>query len=146
MKTRDSKHVGLLILSWHEIVLSHIVLIFCNVSRDLEFQFQKKVHSSSVSNLFEAYLSVSFVYYIYVNVWFSLVDENSSRCSELVRLLGAAVAGIHSMTDEHFGISVVEYMAAGAIPIGLLAFCQCCSSFLCYHLELICWFLQSFSS
>nr|KYP45189.1 Asparagine-linked glycosylation protein 11 isogeny [Cajanus cajan] len=36
---------------------------------------------------------------------------------ELVGLLGGAVAGIHSMTDEHFGISVVEYMAAGAIPI-----------------------------
>nr|POE86361.1 isoform 2 of gdp-man:man(3)glcnac(2)-pp-dol alpha-1,2-mannosyltransferase [Quercus suber] len=36
---------------------------------------------------------------------------------DLVRLLGGAVAGIHSMTDEHFGISVVEYMAAGAIPI-----------------------------
>ncbi|MED6131058.1 asparagine-linked glycosylation protein [Stylosanthes scabra] len=36
---------------------------------------------------------------------------------DLVELLGAAVAGIHSMTDEHFGISVVEYMAAGAIPI-----------------------------
>jgi len=35
-----------------------------------------------------------------------------------VGLLGGAVAGIHSMTDEHFGISVVEYMAAGAIPIG----------------------------
>ena len=33
-------------------------------------------------------------------------------------LLGAAVAGIHTMTDEHFGISVVEFMAAGAIPIG----------------------------
>ncbi|KAJ7963947.1 GDP-Man:Man(3)GlcNAc(2)-PP-Dol alpha-1,2-mannosyltransferase [Quillaja saponaria] len=36
---------------------------------------------------------------------------------DLVRLLGGAVAGIHSMTDEHFGISVVEFMAAGAIPI-----------------------------
>ncbi|KAL6123546.1 hypothetical protein ACLB2K_076067 [Fragaria x ananassa] len=36
---------------------------------------------------------------------------------DLVQLLGGAVAGIHSMTDEHFGISVVEYMAAGAIPI-----------------------------
>ncbi|KAM7269938.1 hypothetical protein ACFE04_029152 [Oxalis oulophora] len=36
---------------------------------------------------------------------------------DLVSLLGGAVAGIHSMTDEHFGISVVEYMAAGAIPI-----------------------------
>ncbi|KAH7511534.1 hypothetical protein JRO89_XSUnG0194400 [Xanthoceras sorbifolium] len=36
---------------------------------------------------------------------------------DLVKLLGGAVAGIHSMTDEHFGISVVEYMAAGAIPI-----------------------------
>ncbi|KAF6170392.1 hypothetical protein GIB67_014322 [Kingdonia uniflora] len=37
---------------------------------------------------------------------------------DLVRLLGGAVAGLHSMIDEHFGISVVEYMAAGAIPIG----------------------------
>ena len=38
--------------------------------------------------------------------------------SELVSLLGGASVGIHSMVDEHFGISVVEYMAAGAIPIG----------------------------
>lgn len=36
---------------------------------------------------------------------------------DLVQLLGGAVAGLHSMIDEHFGISVVEYMAAGAIPI-----------------------------
>lgn len=36
---------------------------------------------------------------------------------ELVELLGGATAGLHSMIDEHFGIVVVEYMAAGAIPI-----------------------------
>ncbi|CAK0784222.1 hypothetical protein CVIRNUC_007426 [Coccomyxa viridis] len=32
-------------------------------------------------------------------------------------LLGGAVGGLHSMVDEHFGISVVEYMAAGTVPI-----------------------------
>lgn len=32
---------------------------------------------------------------------------------ELRQLLGDAVAGLHTMVDEHFGISVVEYMAAG---------------------------------
>ncbi|XP_027101591.2 GDP-Man:Man(3)GlcNAc(2)-PP-Dol alpha-1,2-mannosyltransferase-like [Coffea arabica] len=37
--------------------------------------------------------------------------------SDLVKLLGGAVAGIHSMIDEHFGICVVEYMGAGAVPI-----------------------------
>ncbi|XP_051138823.1 GDP-Man:Man(3)GlcNAc(2)-PP-Dol alpha-1,2-mannosyltransferase-like [Andrographis paniculata] len=37
--------------------------------------------------------------------------------SKLVSLLGDATMGIHSMTDEHFSISVVEFMAAGAIPI-----------------------------
>lgn len=37
--------------------------------------------------------------------------------SELRFLLGGAVGGLHTMVDEHFGISVVEYMAAGVIPI-----------------------------
>ncbi|KAI6676192.1 hypothetical protein NL676_036988 [Syzygium grande] len=36
---------------------------------------------------------------------------------DLVKLLAGATAGLHSMIDEHFGISVVEYMAAGVIPI-----------------------------
>lgn len=36
---------------------------------------------------------------------------------DVVSVLGASVAGLHSMTDEHFGISVVEYLAAGCIPI-----------------------------
>ena len=35
----------------------------------------------------------------------------------LVAALGAATAGLHAMRDEHFGISVVEYGAAGAVPI-----------------------------
>jgi alpha-1,2-mannosyltransferase len=37
--------------------------------------------------------------------------------TELQALLGEAVGGLHTMQDEHFGISVVEYMAAGAVPI-----------------------------
>eukprot|EP00210_Caulerpa_lentillifera_P001520 g1458.t1 len=36
---------------------------------------------------------------------------------ELKTLLANAVAGLHTMVDEHFGICVVEYMAAGLIPI-----------------------------
>ncbi|GIL65630.1 hypothetical protein Vafri_19214 [Volvox africanus] len=36
---------------------------------------------------------------------------------ELKAQLGGAVGGLHTMTDEHFGISVVEYMAAGVVPI-----------------------------
>lgn len=48
----------------------------------------------------------------------SLIRVLFFRPSKLVSLLGGAAAGIHSMVDEHFGISVVEYMAAGAIPIG----------------------------
>ena len=37
--------------------------------------------------------------------------------AELQGLLGGAAAGLHTMLDEHFGIVVVEYMAAGAVPI-----------------------------
>jgi hypothetical protein len=33
------------------------------------------------------------------------------------RILGGAIGGLHSMLDEHFGISVVEYMAAGEMLI-----------------------------
>ena len=32
---------------------------------------------------------------------------------ELRELLAGAVGGLHTMQDEHFGISIVEYMAAG---------------------------------
>lgn len=32
---------------------------------------------------------------------------------ELRSLLAGAVGGLHTMLDEHFGISIVEYMAAG---------------------------------
>lgn len=55
-----------------------------------------------------------------------------------MELLGGAVAGIHSMTDEHFGISVVEYMAAGAIPIGgrLIFIVQFFFFFFCFGLKI----------
>ena len=35
----------------------------------------------------------------------------------LIEMLTEADAGLHTMVDEHFGISVVEFMAAGMIPI-----------------------------
>lgn len=35
--------------------------------------------------------------------------------NDLKQLLGGAVGGLHTMLDEHFGISVVEYMAAGEL-------------------------------
>lgn len=37
--------------------------------------------------------------------------------SELRKALGSAVAGLHSMWNEHFGIGVVEMMAAGVVTV-----------------------------
>lgn len=37
--------------------------------------------------------------------------------AEVRQLLGGAVAGLHTMVDEHFGISIVEYMAAGLYAV-----------------------------
>ncbi|KAG0587603.1 hypothetical protein KC19_2G176800 [Ceratodon purpureus] len=50
------------------------------------------------------------------------LEQNVDFClgvsnTEMVELLGGAIAGLHTMTDEHFGIVVVEYMASGAVPI-----------------------------
>jgi alpha-1,2-mannosyltransferase len=36
---------------------------------------------------------------------------------ELVAALGSAKVGLHAMRQEHFGICVVEYMAAGCVPV-----------------------------
>lgn len=58
------------------------------------------------------------MYSYYPNFIYLVNSQIFTICRELVRLLGGAVAGIHGMVDEHFGICVVEYMAAGAIPIG----------------------------
>ncbi len=33
-------------------------------------------------------------------------------------LLGEAVGGLHTMVDEHFGIGIVQYMAAGVPQLG----------------------------
>jgi len=37
--------------------------------------------------------------------------------SEMKELLGQASIGLHTMREEHFGINVVEFMAAGAVPL-----------------------------
>ncbi|EAL18406.1 hypothetical protein CNBJ3290 [Cryptococcus deneoformans B-3501A] len=41
----------------------------------------------------------------------------SAPYSEIVRRLGQASVGLNTMMDEHFGINVVEFMAAGLIPV-----------------------------
>lgn len=43
-----------------------------------------------------------------------VVDAPHARIREL---LANARVGLHAMLDEHFGICVVEYMAAGAVPV-----------------------------
>ncbi len=47
----------------------------------------------------------------------SVEFQTGIPAAQLRSLLGSAHAGLHTMRDEHFGISVVEYMAAGAVPI-----------------------------
>lgn len=39
----------------------------------------------------------------------------NASAAEVRELLGGAVGGLHSMVYEHFGISIVEYMAAGKL-------------------------------
>jgi len=36
---------------------------------------------------------------------------------EMIQWLGKASIGVSTMIDEHFGINIVEYMAAGLIPV-----------------------------
>ncbi|KAM0790159.1 hypothetical protein ACM66B_005478 [Microbotryomycetes sp. NB124-2] len=52
---------------------------------------------------------------------FSIEDNVSFAVNvsypELVTLFGRASIGLHSMVDEHFGITVVEFQAAGLVPL-----------------------------
>ncbi|KAI0217551.1 asparagine-linked glycosylation protein, partial [Massospora cicadina] len=41
----------------------------------------------------------------------------NANYSELLNYLESSPIGLHTMVDEHFGISVVELMAAGLVPI-----------------------------
>merc|ERR1719321_1401735 len=46
-----------------------------------------------------------------------MLDEHFGIVVVEYMAAGGAAAGLHTMLDEHFGIVVVEYMAAGAVPI-----------------------------
>ncbi|KAI0629783.1 mannosyltransferase [Trametes polyzona] len=41
----------------------------------------------------------------------------NARFSEMLGWLGRASIGLSTMVDEHFGINIVEFMAAGVIPV-----------------------------
>lgn len=44
------------------------------------------------------------------------VKVNSDH-GEIMKMLGKASIGIHTMSDEHFGISIVEFMASGLLTV-----------------------------
>lgn len=47
----------------------------------------------------------------------SVIFRIGVSVSEMHSLLGSAHVALHTMKDEHFGIAVVEAMAAGAVPV-----------------------------
>lgn len=36
---------------------------------------------------------------------------------QVLELLSQATIGLHTMTDEHFGIGIVEFMGSGLVPV-----------------------------
>lgn len=43
-----------------------------------------------------------------------LLEDNDVKCNELIQ---SSLISIHTMRNEHFGISVVEALAAGTIMV-----------------------------
>ncbi|CAM0136227.1 asparagine-linked glycosylation protein [Umbelopsis sp. WA50703] len=52
-----------------------------------------------------------------LNIEDNVVFEINASFSKLLDWMGRAKVGLHTMWNEHFGIGVVEYMAAGLIPV-----------------------------